>query len=342
MAMTHEGEMYPSRTNGSGNMTQREEFGATETAIAAETASGAAAAQAQAAVQARYIMALRRPRDIDQVRVRLLKDCKRLRFAEVAKYRKPVGKKKNEDTGKWEQQFVEGPSIRFAEAALRALTNVYPEISTVYDDDRKRIVRVSVTDLESNLTYAKDVVIEKVVERSNAEGRILISQRLNSWGKTTYTVVATDDELAMKESALVSKAMRQHALRIMPGDLVEEAMDLVYDTVHKGVADDPDAHRKKLVDAFFGLGVQPAQLAEFLGHELGTANPGEIVKLREIYATIRDGETSWHEVMEGREKAQASEQETEAPAQPRTTADLAKRAKKKPADESPSEPGENG
>ena len=70
-----------------------------------ETTAGALAAQAKAAVEARYIMAMQRPRDWDQVRLSLLKECDRTNFAEVAIYRKPVG------------QGIEGPSIRFAEAA---------------------------------------------------------------------------------------------------------------------------------------------------------------------------------------------------------------------------------
>lgn len=340
--MTTNQEMY--KGNGSA-VAQREEFGATETTMAMETASTAAAAQAQAAVQARYVMALRRPRDWDQVRVRLLKDCARLRFAEVAKYRKPVGKKKN-DNGQWEQQFVEGPSIRFAEAAMRALTNVYPEITTIYDDNQKRIVRVAVTDLEANLTYSKDIVIEKVVERSNADGRILVSQRLNSWGKTTYTVVATDDELMMKENSLVSKAMRQHALRIMPGDLTEEAMDTIYVTLRAGIDKNPDAYRHKIADGFSKLGVGPTMLAEYLGHPLAEATPAELAELGEIGSAIKDGETHWRDVMDGRNEKEAAPQD-EAPAgQPKTTADLARRGKKKPADDAPppsdaDEPGSN-
>ena len=338
MAMTQSQEMY----RGNGQITQRDEFGAQETAMMAETASSSAAAQAQAAVQARYVMALRRPRDWDQVRVRLLKDCQRLRFAEVAKYRKPVGKKKT-DEGKWEQQFIEGPSIRFAEAAMRALTNVYPEITTVYDDDRKRIVRVAVTDLESNLTYSKDIVIEKVVERSNADGRILVGQRLNSWGKTTYTVVATDDELMMKENALVSKAMRQHALRIMPGDLTEEAMDRVYLTLREGIDKNPDAYRHKIADGFAKLSITPTHLAEYLGHALGDATPQELAELGELGSSIRDGETTWRDVMDGRNEKEASVPVDGEPAgQPKTTADLAKRSKKKHTEEQPPLPDEPG
>ena len=121
-----------------------------------ETSVTAVAAQAKAAVEARFLVALHRPRDIDVVRSRLLKDCKRPRFAEVARYRRPVGKKKV--NGRWEDSYAEGPSIRFAEAALRHMGNIDIANPTIYDDSEKMIVRVTATDLETNATLAQDMV----------------------------------------------------------------------------------------------------------------------------------------------------------------------------------------
>ena len=47
-----------------------------------ETAVSAVAALAEANVKARYAMALRRPRDLDEVREKILKECRRPGFAE--------------------------------------------------------------------------------------------------------------------------------------------------------------------------------------------------------------------------------------------------------------------
>ncbi|MGH7819162.1 MAG: hypothetical protein ACREQ9_05260, partial [Candidatus Binatia bacterium] len=102
-----------------------------------ETAASAIAAREEAAVKARYLMALQRPRDVDLVRQRLLKECQRPGFADVAMYAKPVGK-----------QRVRGLSIRFAEAAIRHFTNVLTHVSVVFDDEKRRILHVSVIDLE--------------------------------------------------------------------------------------------------------------------------------------------------------------------------------------------------
>lgn len=285
--MTDHGPQAPP-LNGASDL--RQEFGAHEQIARTETATTAMAAQAKANVEARFILALQRPRDIDTVRVRLLKECKRPGFAQVARYSKPVG-----------GQRIEGASIRFAEAALRLMGNVLPETSVIYDDNQKRIVRVSVTDLETNLTYSSDVSVEKTVERSNLkDGQVPLGSRKNSYGKTVYLLPATEDDIANKVNANVSKALRGHALRILPGDILEEAMELCIKTLNSEAAADPDRERKKIADAFASLRVMPNHLAEYLGHTIDTCAPAELVELRALYQAIKDGETTWHAAAEQR------------------------------------------
>jgi hypothetical protein len=262
-----------------------------ETAIAkvTETASTALAAQAKATIEARYIMAERNPRDFDVVREKLLKDCNRPSFAAVAIYHKPIG------------NGVEGPSIRFAEAALRAMGNVDVSTQTVYDDDDRRIVRVSVTDLEANLPYSQDVTITKTVERRKlAKGDTPLRTRLNSYGDTLYILPGTDDDILNKQGALISKAVRTLGLRIVPGDLIDEAMAEVRSTQRRKDAEDPDAAKRNLFDAFSAQGVTSEQLKEYLGHAGATLNPKELSELRGLFAALRDGETSWREIMDAK------------------------------------------
>ena len=259
--------------------------------VPAETASTAVAAQAKAMVEARYVMALRRPRNWDQVRQDLLKECKRPSFAhnKSAFYRKPIG------------DGVEGLGIRFVEVALRCMTNVLVETSMVYEDDAKEIHRVSVTDLESNLTYPLDVRVTRTVERSKpSDDGTYISVRKNSYGKNVYTVPATDDDLLNKRSAQISKAIRTLGLRIIPGDLQDEAEAIIKSIRMDEAARDPNAERKRIADAFAEIGVKAADLADYLGHSLDTCSPTELVNLRGIYGAIRDGEASWKSVMENK------------------------------------------
>lgn len=274
---------------GGGELSRRDGFGESEVTHRAETSITAAAEQSRAMVQARYVMALQRPRDIEDVRVRLLKECRRPGFAAVARYSKPLGGKA-----------VTGPSIRFAEAAVRLMGNVDVATPTLYDDDEKRIVRVCVSDLETNTTFSMDVPIEKVVERRDNRGREVLSARQNTSGQMTYLVKATEDELLVKQAALVSKAIRTCALRIVPGDIVEECMDQVVATQRAGDQADPDAALRKVVDAFAAINVGPAELRRYLGHDVATISPGELTDLRAVYAAIKDGETTWHATIEAR------------------------------------------
>lgn len=259
---------------------------------AVETASTAVAAQARASVEARYLVALKNPRSWDLVRVRILNSCKRPAFAEGARYSKPIG-----------GQSVVGPSIRFAEEALRAMGNVYVESMVIFDDDERRIVRITGTDLEANLSYHTDLLILKTVERSSVrEGQAVVSTRMNTRGKKVYIIEATDDDLLVKQAAMTSKAVRTIGLRLLPGDILEEAMNLVAETLMKEGAKDPDSARKRICDAFFDLGVDPLALEDYLGHKLDQTSPAELNLLRTIYQALKDGETTWAEVLETKGK----------------------------------------
>jgi len=258
-----------------------------------ETSSVAVAAQAKALVEARYVMAMQRPRDMDSVRQQMIKECKRPGFAEVARYVKPIGKDKN----KWPA----GPSIRFAEAAIRIMRNITVEDIVVYDDREKRIVRVMVTDLEANVPYSRDITVAKTIERRNAKpGDVVVSTRTNSYGDTVFILEATDEDIENKQAAMVSKVLRTLGLRLVPGDLVEECMTQVLDTQKRSDATDPDAAKRKLLDSFAGIGVTAGQIKEYLGHAGETLTPIELTELRSLFAAIRDGESTWRDAMDSK------------------------------------------
>jgi len=262
---------------------------------ASENAAFAMAAQMKAIVEARYKMALARPRDIDTVRQNMLKDARRPSFASVAIYHKPVG-----------QKGIEGPSIRFVEAAIRNMSNILIETSTVSEDDERRVIRVAVSDLETNTYFSQDVTVTKTVERSKLpQGEKPIRVRTNSKGQPVYILHGTDDDILNKQNALISKAVRTLGLRLIPGDLVDEALFYVRQTMAKQDAQDPDTAKNRIIDAFSQLGVNVESLKEYLGHELSSIDPNELQTLRAIYSAIKDGETSWKAVMDDKAEKEA-------------------------------------
>lgn len=256
-----------------------------------ESASSAVAAQAKAMVESRYYMAMRNPRNWDQVRLDLVKECSRPSFADnkSAYYIKPIG------------EGVEGLGIRFVEVALRCMKNVLVETTMIFEDEMKEVHRVSVTDLEANITYPLDVRVSKTVERSkpNSDGTFL-SVRKNSRNYNVYTLIGTDDDILNKRGALISKAIRTIGLRIIPGDLCDEAETIIKRVRLDSAAKDPDAERRKIVDAFAEIGVDATALTFYLGHPLPQCSPAQIVNLRGIYGAIRDGEATWQSVMQNK------------------------------------------
>lgn len=268
---------------------------------ASENNAVAMAAQQKAIVEARYKMALARPRDLDKVRQDMLKDAQRPSFANVAIYHKPIGKG------------VEGPSIRFVEAAIRNMTNILTETATVSEDDERRVIRVAVSDLETNTYFSQDVTVTKTVERSKLpQGEKPIRMRTNSYGKPVYILHGTDDDILNKQNALISKAVRTLGLRLIPGDLVDEALWYVRQTMQKQDAQNPDAAKNRLVDAFSQLGVAVEQLKDYVGHELSSISPSELQTLRAIYSAIKDGETTWKAVMDDKAEKEADTKATGA------------------------------
>ncbi len=292
-----------------GTAVERVGFGTTETALQRETQGTALAARAQAEVQARFIMAERKPRNVLQVRLRILEHCKRPGFAWLAEYAKPVGGQK-----------ITGPSIRFVETALQEYGNVVPEETITYDDDYRRIVRMSVTDLERNITYYGDTTVEKTVERKKTKnGDEILGSRTNSSGETVYKIKATEDDFANKIASANSKKLRNLGLRILPADIVAEAMHVCKVTREDEDAIDPKAALRKLSDAFAELRVMPSDLDAYLGHSFAQASPAEMDELRAAYLTVRDGEARWSDLVEAQRSSRGEVEKVSKPAEAATS-----------------------
>lgn len=252
--------------------------------IISDPAAIAAGEAAKARIQSAYIMAYQKPRDPMESRDKILKACRRSEFAGKAEYSKPVG-----------GRAIRGPSVRFAELALREWGNIMTEVTTLYEDDNLRRVRVSALDLETNAQFTRDIQIKKTVERRSKKGREddFISERKNSQGYTVYILRATDEEMHTKESAWVSKVLRNEGLRLIPTDIIEEGMTEARRTVADRATKDPEGEKKRLLDAFSSLGIRPKELQKYIKHSLDTLAPHELVNLRSVYQSIRDGESIW-------------------------------------------------
>jgi rubrerythrin len=259
------------------------------------------AAHVQAEIQAACIMAERNPRDWDIVRERILKECKRSTFAAVARYKIP-------NRG-------EGFTIRFAEAAIQASKHIHVTMRTIWEDDEVRKLLVKVWDAQEMVSFTDEITIEKTVERRSVDkSQEVIRTRKNKAGDQLYIIAATEDDLLNKVNSAKSKSMRTNGLRLIPGWIQDQALQAIKATMKAEDAANPDAAKQKLFDAFGELGVQVEQIKTFIGHDAQTLTPRELQELRALFASIHDGETTMHAVLEEIAKEKSAARETEASA----------------------------
>lgn len=262
----------------------------------AETATALMAAKAEAETKARFTMAIARPRDEDMFRVKLMKACERPRFAETALYAKPVGRKKNEATGKWEDKLVTGLSVRFAEEALRYFGNLDIDMYTLVDDDEKLIMHGAIVDLETNSRVGEDMVVEKFVERRKPrEGDEVIGKRENSNGDVVYKIRAHEDALFTKIQNRRAKLRRNLILQMIPADIKEEVTELCEKTIKRS---DPNEMLDKLRDAFKRIGVNSEMLETYVGGPLEKMSASMITHLRGVFMEVDGNEKTWEQVVE--------------------------------------------
>ena len=257
-------------------------------------ATAGAAALQKATIEAKFTMAMHKPRNMMDVRDRLLEACRRPGFASAALYAKPAGREK-----------IEGLSVRFAEEVGRNMGNLDNQTSIIFEDNSQRVFSVCVTDLETNYSASLMVNVAKTVERKDKRGRVVIDERQNKYGDTVYVVEATDDELLIKQNSLISKAKRNLLLDMLPADIQEEARELIQKTRHGEIQANLADQQKAICDGFSSLGVKPGQLEEYLGHEVSTCSAAQIDDLKKLWTALKTGETNWHAVMEQKAEAES-------------------------------------
>lgn len=277
-----------------------------------EIGTTAAAAETQAMIQSRFTMAAHRPRKLEQVRSDILNECSRPNFvAETeegkgnsALYRKPVGGGKS----------VEGLGIRFVEMALQCMGNNMMDSFTVQESDTERVIHIFALDLEKNTSWGRTLTLAKTVERKSLKpGEIPIRTRVNSQQQPVYVLPSDEGSFATKEAAEISKTSRTLGLRLIPGDIQDEAITKILETRLKGVTEAPDSAMRRVIDGMALQKVSVVMLEEYLGQPITQITPAQIVKLQGLYASLRDGETSWKEIMASAEEEKSQERELKTP-----------------------------
>lgn len=217
-------------------------------------------ARAVAEVQASYVIAKKFPRNQHESYMAIVDSCKRPFLAEHAMYAYPRG-----------GSLVTGPSIRLAEVLAQSWGNIDFGIREISQSNGVSVAEAYAIDLQTNTRVVKIFHVPHV--RDTKKGR----QKLTD-ARDIYEMVANQG----------SRRLRACILGIIPGDVVEAAVNQCKKTLETGEV--PLADRVRMMVAKFDeLGVKVEHLEKRLGHNLAAIIPQEIVTLQTIYKSIKDG-----------------------------------------------------
>jgi hypothetical protein len=223
-----------------------------------------------AEVQAAMIIAKRFPRDPIAAMDKILQACTRPTLAEGALYSYSRGGSE-----------VTGPSIRLAEVAAQCWGNVQFGIREIEQRNDESTVEAFAWDVETNTRQVK--VFQVPHERHTRSG---VKQLTDP--RDVYELVANQG----------ARRLRACILGVIPGDVIEAAVAQCEVTLNASADVGPEA-LKKLADAFGKIGVSQEQIEKRIQCRMEAIRPAQVVQLRKIYASIRDGMSKpgdWFEV----------------------------------------------
>ena len=217
-------------------------------------------ARAVAEVQAAYVIAKKFPRDQNAAYMSIIEACKRPFLAEQSMYAYPRG-----------GSLVKGPSIRLAEMLAQNWGNLDCGVKEISQSNGVSVAEAYAIDLQTNTRITK--VFHVPHKRDTKKGSVKLTD-----ARDIYELVANQG------------ARRLHAciLGIIPGDVIEAAVERCSRTLESSEIPITEQIRKMVV-AFDEIGVKVEHLEKRLGHNLDATIPQEIVTLKSIYKSIKDG-----------------------------------------------------
>jgi hypothetical protein len=282
--------------------------------IAARPTTVAAVVQVEqqraiAEVQAAMMIARANPRDPIAAMDRILNACTRPGLADAAVYTYARG-----------GSDISGPSIRLAEAMAQSWGNMAFGIRELDQRAGESTVQAYAWDIESNTR--REVTFQVPHIRYTKKGSYKLEDP-----RDIYETMANNG----------ARRLRACILAVIPGDVTEAAVNQCEVTMKTKADTSPEAMQKMLT-AFEPFGVTKDQIETRIQRHLDAIQPAQVVSLKKIYASLRDGMSQpadWFEVEAPADEANATEQGT------RTDAVKAALKKKAPPVSDPAPSDEN-
>lgn len=222
-------------------------------------------------VQGQIVMAKKFPRNEVVSSNRIVTACKRKKLAEKAEYEYPRGGQK-----------VTGPSIRLAEALAQNWGNIdfgYIELERRTNETQ---VMAYAWDLETNSRQTKVFTVPHV--RETKAGNIPLTNP-----RDIYELVANQ----------AARRVRSCILGIIPGDIVEEAIEQCHRTLTDGekkpIADLVKDMARIFQDEF---SVPLESIEKYIGCKSSAFSMNDLIRLKKVYTSLKDGMSKREEVFE--------------------------------------------
>ena len=213
-----------------------------------------------AEVQAAMIIAKKFPRNQAKATDRIMVACQRPTLAEGALYTYARG-----------GTDISGPSIRLAEAIAQQWGNLQFGVRELDQRLGESTVEAYAWDLETNTRQTKTFQVKHY--RHTKKGGYNLSDP-----RDIYEMVANQG----------ARRLRACILGIIPGDVVEAAVDQCEATL-KAKADISPEAVKKMVEVFAPYGVSQEMIEARIQRRIDSITPAQIISLRKVYNSLKDG-----------------------------------------------------
>lgn len=237
-------------------------------------------------VQVAMVAAKRFPRDEIASYNRILSDCQRKSLAERAMYEYPRG-----------GQMVTGPSIHLARTLARGWGNLDSGFKVLDQTATDSTVMAYCWDLETNYRETKVFTVKHIREAKKGAYPLTDSRDI-------YELVA--NQAARRERACI--------LSVIPQDVVDAAVGQCNATL-AGNSKAPliDTIRAMVKTFQDGYGVTAEMLEQYIGCKKESFSNQSVVRLRNVYNTLRDGSASVEQYFDMSASAPTAEEPQEAP-----------------------------
>lgn len=232
-------------------------------------------------VQMAMFAAKRFPRDEVSAYNRILRDCQRSSLAEKAMYEYPKG-----------GQMITGPSIHLARVLARGWGNLDSGFKVLEQNARESTVMSYCWDLETNYRETKVFTVPHIRETKKGAKPLTDSREI-------YELIA--NQASRRERACI--------LSVIPSDVVDAAVGQCGTTL-AGKSKMPlvDMIRVLVKNFQEQFGVTSEMLETYIGCKKEAFSQQSVIRLKNVYNTLRDGSASVEQYfdMEGAAPAAAA------------------------------------